>query len=107
MNPEALARIGRILKASCPKGAGFAAIIDGGFVASGERPEVQRMLSEWLRKRPLVTLAAAPSAALHGQKPDESPEDFADRKRLELQCAAMAETVAGAWVSAVASLRSN
>lgn len=93
---EVFRRIGRIIKAACPEGTGFAAIIDSHYMASGERDDVARMLAEWLRRRPRVALAQ--SAVLAGPAQGEEPEAFTARRRLELQCVAIADTVGEAFV---------
>lgn len=94
MNAETMKRIGRLLKATCPPGTGFATIIGGSYLSSCVRVDVQRMLARWLVDG---LRAACPSAIVHGRSPGESEADFACRRLLEGECAAMAETLAATF----------
>lgn len=95
---ESFRQIGRIIKAACPPGTGFAAVIDNNYMASADRQDVGRLLAEWLKRRPRVALAA--SAVYTGPAAGESTAAFLCRQRLELQCAAIAGAVSHVFAAA-------
>lgn len=95
---EVFQRIGRIIKAACPAGTAFAAVIDGHYMSSVERATVGLALFEWLGRRPRVALAL--SAVYAGPGAGESTSDFVRRQSLEIQCAAIAGAVSEVFVAA-------
>lgn len=94
---ETFRQIGRIIKAACPSGTGYAAVIDRHFMTSAEPLDAARALAEWLERRPRVALAA--SAVHAGPAGGESIGAFARRQILELQCVTIAQSVADTFAT--------